>query len=177
MFLHIRIVRSRPSASDSADRFSYSEVSAQWTYRVSFGIMAAMTLWLGTFASFLCLDLRSITTTQRSSTNPHSLLPILQSRLLVNRPSPIQEEQPRKPVRLRHQVPQARCYPFRRSSDRYHLRMVLQRFLILRKQAIRIQFHLGDFTWIKGKCDDHLVMESGQHLRLARWVLLGGVLD
>jgi hypothetical protein len=25
----------------------YSELSAQWTFRVSFGIMAAMTLWLG----------------------------------------------------------------------------------------------------------------------------------
>lgn len=26
---------------------SYGQVAAQWTYRVSFGIMAAMTLWLG----------------------------------------------------------------------------------------------------------------------------------
>jgi len=34
----------------------YSELSAQWTFRVSFGIMAAMTLWLGMFSHFFSVS-------------------------------------------------------------------------------------------------------------------------
>ena len=62
----------------------YSELSAQWTFRVSFGIMAAMTLWLG----------MSLSPLRYGAELTVSLLPILQDRLLFHCPSSIKEERP-----------------------------------------------------------------------------------
>jgi hypothetical protein len=93
---------------------SYSEVSAQWTFRVSFGIMAAMTLWLGT--PFLQKPDVQLT---------RSLLPILQDRLLFHRPRPIQEERQSKPIRLRFRNSQTRLDSFHRSSNRNNNRMAI----------------------------------------------------
>jgi len=70
-----------------------------------------------------------------------SLLPILQDRLLVHCPSSIKEERPSQPIRIRFRDPQTRLYPFHWSISRNNNRMALQRFPLLRKQAIRWIFY------------------------------------
>lgn len=100
-----------------------------------------------------------------------SVLPILPQGLLVRCSQKVKEERPCQPVGLRCPLPQARLLALWRTDDRIHDGVALQRFPVLRKQALRIDFHRHHLTLGRQQCHCQLELEPCQYRCLARWVL------